>query len=228
MLNKISNTEIGYAQIVLVVAIVLQILVASINERFSTLQIMLIISEVVMLAIVALSSLANSRHAGHFRHVTALGFLAFISFENLLSLGQVLYSLIIGPEATIIDPLGAEFGHSNGLQLLASAVAIFITNIIVFSVWYWEIDSPGLTSRRWTKNDQDFLFIQQDHTSKYPHWRPQFLDYLYLSLTNAINFAPADTRPITREAKTLMGIQALISVFTLAIVVARSVSILGS
>jgi hypothetical protein len=228
MLNKISTTEIGYAQIVLVVAIVLQILVASINERFSTLQIMLIISEVVMLAIVALSSLANSRHAGHFRHVTALGFLAFISFENLLSLGQVLYSLIIGPEATIIDPLATEFGHSNGLQLLASAVAIFITNIIVFSLWYWEIDSPGLTSRRWTKNDQDFLFTQQDNVAKYPHWRPQFLDYLYLSLTNAINFAPADTRPITREAKTLMGIQALISVFTLAIVVARSVSILGS
>ena len=69
--------------------------------------------------------------------------------------------------------------------------------------------------------------MQQERRSEFIGWTPQYLDYLYLSVTNAINFASADTKPITRNAKFLMGAQALISVFTLALVVARSVSILG-
>lgn len=60
----------------------------------------------------------------------------------------------------------------------------------------------------------------------FPDWQPQFGDYLYLSITNATNFAPADVRPLTLQAKALMAIQSLISVFTLALVLARSVNIL--
>lgn len=98
----------------------------------------------------------------------------------------------------------------------------------MFALWYWEIDSPGLSGRKWSKHDQDFQFTQQDPGNTFPSWQPTFIDYLYLSLTNAINFAPADARPLTPQAKALMGTQALVSVFTLALVVARSVSILGS
>jgi uncharacterized membrane protein len=95
-------------------------------------------------------------------------------------------------------------------------------------LWYWEIDSPGLSGKRWSKHDKDFQFTQQDMKSEFPNWSPEFGDYLYLSVTNALNFAPADTRPITRQAKYLMAGQAVVSVFTLALVIARSVSILGS
>ena len=115
----------------------------------------------------------------------------------------------------------------TGYELLASAVAIFLTNIIVFGLWYWEIDSPGLTGKSWTKNDQDFLFTQQEHPSTYTDWQPVFFDYLYVSVTNAVNFAPADARPITLHAKGLMGVQALVSVFTLALLIARSINILN-
>jgi uncharacterized membrane protein len=115
----------------------------------------------------------------------------------------------------------------SGPELLASAIAIFITNIIVYALWYWEVDSPGLSRKRWSKNDQDFQFTQQERKEEFPVWRPEFLDYLYVSTTNAINFAPADARPLTHGAKLLMGSQALISVFTLALLVARSVSILS-
>ncbi len=139
-----------------------------------------------------------------------------ISLANITSLALVLQSLVTGR------------GEFSGVHLLASAIAIFLTNIIVYALWYWEIDSPGLTSKRWSTSDKDFQFTQQDMVAEFPKWRPEFVDYLYLSVTNAINFAPADARPLTRSAKMLMASQALVSVFTLALVIARSVSILGS
>jgi hypothetical protein len=142
--------------------------------------------------------------------------LGLISVENISSVLIVLNLLIT--QSNIID----------GYNLLASAIAIFLTNIIVFALWYWEIDSPGLSGKKWSRHDKDFQFTQQDiNNSDFKDWQPSFPDYLYLSLTNAINFAPADARPITHQAKLLMGIQALVSVSTLALIIARSVSILG-
>jgi uncharacterized membrane protein len=158
--------------------------------------------------------MSTARRIG-IHHFLALTLLALLSVANVSSLILVLNSLIISHTAI------------SGPELLASAIAIFMTNIIVYSLWYWEIDSPGLTRKHWTKSDQDFQFTQQDLKQDYPNWRPEFLDYLYLSVTNAINFASADARPITHAAKLLMGSQALVSVFTLALVIARSVSILG-
>ena len=142
--------------------------------------------------------------------------LALISISNISPLMLVLNSLIVGSS------------HLSGYVLLVSAVAIFLTNIIVFGLWYWEIDSPGLSGSKWSKHDKDFQFTQQDLGSSYTDWQPRFPDYLYLSITNAINFAPSDTRPLTGQAKLLMGTQSLVSVLVLALVIARSVSILGS
>jgi hypothetical protein len=142
--------------------------------------------------------------------------LGLISVANFSALIIVLGFLVAG---------GTDL---NGLELLSSAVAIFLTNIIVFGLWYWEIDSPGLTRKRWSKHDRDFQFTQQEKAEEYPDWKPEFFDYLYLSITNALNFAAADAKPLTRSAKLLMAFQAFVSVFTLALVIARSVSILGS
>jgi hypothetical protein len=142
--------------------------------------------------------------------------LGLISAENISSVIIVLRLLV------------TEGGIISGYNLLASAIAIFLTNIIVFALWYWEIDSPGLSGKKWSKHDKDFQFTQQDIGEKeFKNWQPSFPDYLYLSLTNAINFAAADARPLSHAAKLLMGIQALVSVSTLALIIARSVSILG-
>jgi uncharacterized membrane protein len=59
-----------------------------------------------------------------------------------------------------------------------------------------------------------------------PDWRPQFIDYAYVSLTNATAFSPTDTMPLTAMAKSIMGVQALVSLVTLGLVVARAVNIL--
>jgi uncharacterized membrane protein len=84
-----------------------------------------------------------------------------------------------------------------------------------------------LTGRKWSKHEKDFQFTQQDRPADFPDWQPNFGDYLYLSSSNAINFAAADTRPLTGQAKLLMGSQAMISAFTLALMIARAVNIIG-
>lgn len=216
MTDRISRSELIEAQFAVLAAIGLQILVWRTNhELLVGPQVLILSIEIALVILIGLLRNLNTRHQRAVNHVVASVLLGMLSAANISSLMLVLQSLI--------------FGHASvtGFQLLISAIAIFLTNIIVFALWYWEIDSPGLTQTRWSKHDKDFQFTQQDLATDFPAWKPEFLDYLYLSVTNGINFAPADTRPITRQAKLLMGVQALISVFTLALVIARSVSIIG-
>jgi uncharacterized membrane protein len=193
----------------------MQVAVGIINHRLIVGQYIIIPTEIILALLIGLTVNGSTSHRRGLHHGMALSLLGLISFANITSLLLVLQSLIQGQVAV------------NGMELLLSAVAIFMNNIIVFALWYWEIDSPGLTRRRWSQEDKDFQFIQQDMHREFPKWQPAFLDYLYMSLTNAINFAPADSRPLTHAAKLLMGTQAIVSVFTLALVIARSVSILG-
>lgn len=216
MSNNIAKHELLQAQFALAGAIFLQVVVLLVNQALDLGPQYLIIATEIGLAILLAASLGTHRkNSRQVRNLTAGALLGFISFANIISLGYVLYALIIG------------HADVSGLELLVSAIAIFLTNIIVYALWYWEIDSPGLTTKRWSKHDKDFQFTQQDMPKEFPTWRPQFIDYLYLSIINAVNFAPADTRPLTRSAKLLMASQSLVSVFTLALVIARSVSILG-
>ena len=217
MKQFISRRQLVQAQSALFVAILLQLVVWKTNgELLIGPQYFLIPAEVVLALLIGF--IANNREALIYRinHAFVLLLLGLISMGNIGSLILVLHSLII-THTTVSGP-----------ELLASAVVIFITNIIIFALWYWEIDGPGLIRSRLSKNEKDFQFPQDDMKQDFPNWRAEFLDYLYLSLTNAINFAPADTKPLTHGAKTLMGAQALVSVFTLALVIARSVNILGS
>ena len=216
MVHRITTRELVHAQTALFVAIALQAVVGLMNDRLLIGHYLVMPTEIVLALLIAFTVNAETAHRRGLHHTFALALLGLISFANITSLVLVLERLAVGHAAV------------TGLELLTSAIAIFMTNIIVFALWYWEIDSPGLTRRRWSSSDKDFQFSQQDMLKEFPHWQPAFVDYLYLSLTNAINFAPADAKPLTHSAKLLMGVQALVSVFTLALVVARSVSVLGT
>ncbi len=215
MLQKIGKAEMLQAQSALVVAIFLQIMVWRANHGFTSAQFFIILAELALVTVISFSSSVKTFHSRSMHRFAAISLLLLMSAANAASLIVVINSLITG-----------SFNES-GLQLLASALAIFLTNVIVFALWYWEIDSPGLTRRRWSTREKDFQFTQQDMEKEFIDWKPEFFDYFYLSMTNAINFAAADAKPLTRSSKLLMGVQALISVFTLALVLARSVSILG-
>jgi hypothetical protein len=145
--------------------------------------------------------------------------LAAITLDNTLS--AVLLDIRI---------LSGEVSNKAAV-LLGSGAAIFVTNIIVFGIWYWELDRGGPFARRAGKKTYpDFMFPQMDpDTAKLvkPGWRPTFLDYLYVSLTNAMAFSPTDTMPLARWAKGMMAIQSLVAVTTIALVIARAVNVLG-
>jgi hypothetical protein len=214
--HPIGRGELWVAQIVLFIAILLQIAVWAINPDLTYgPHGVIVVTELALSVIIGIG--ASRRHIAPHSLYRTLSFLllGLISFANIVSFILVARLLIIGNQVL------------SGRELLVAALAILLTNVIVFALWYWEIDSPGLTGSKWSKHDKDFQFIQQDMGRDFVGWQPTFVDYLYLSLTNAINFAPADARPITHGAKLLMGTQALVSVFTLALILSRSISILN-
>jgi uncharacterized membrane protein len=121
-----------------------------------------------------------------------------------------------------------QHNASNGRQLISSGALVWLTNVIIFGLWYWEIDRGGPGVRAAGHDEPpDFLYPQMtDDTVEPLDWRPQFVDYLYVSLTNATAFSPTDTMPLTPRAKAMMGLQSLVSLVTIGLVVARAVNIL--
>jgi len=119
-------------------------------------------------------------------------------------------------------------------QMLISAAALWITNVIVFASWYWRLDAGGPRARelRGVHTDGAFLFPQMtlDRQTRREMgedtWSPGFVDYLFLAFNTSTAFSPTDSPVLTRWAKVLMMIQALISFTTVALLAARAVNIL--
>lgn len=149
------------------------------------------------------------------RRAVALGLTAFVSAANVYSLVALTHFLL-------------HHEVANGRGLIVSGVLIWLTNFLIFGLWYWELDRGG-PGRRAAAHDgaPDFLFPQMNDDRIQPaDWRPGFIDYLYVSLTNAAAFSPTDTMPLTPMAKSVMGAQSLVSVVTIGLIVSRAVNIL--
>lgn len=146
----------------------------------------------------------------------AMSLIGIVNVANVASLVLLVHFLLNGSKAT-------------GGQLLTGAVQIWLTNVIVFSLWYWELDRGGPDARASTEHrEPDFLFPQMVTPGcARVGWSPKFIDYLYVSFTNASAFSPTDTMPLTGWAKMLMLVQALASLLTVALVAARAVNILS-
>jgi len=114
------------------------------------------------------------------------------------------------------------------VPLLASGAAIWATNVIAFALWYWEFDRGGPVHRaHGTFQFTDLLFPQMVSPGlSAPDWEPQFVDYLYLSFTNATAFSPTDVMPLARWAKLTMLVQSAVSLALGVLVIARAVNIL--
>jgi uncharacterized membrane protein len=155
------------------------------------------------------------RRSPHLRSLS-LGLIAVMSLANAASAGQLIVGVVRGTA-------GKDAG-----ELLTVGGAIWLTNVIVFALWYWELDRGGPAARAMaTKEHLDFLFPQMASPEvATPEWEPQFPDYFYLSFTNATAFSPTDTLPLTRWTKMLMLLQSAVSLSTVALVIARAINIL--
>ncbi|HLN06456.1 MAG TPA: hypothetical protein VK217_09270 [Acidimicrobiales bacterium] len=149
--------------------------------------------------------------------VAAIVLIGLINLVNAVSLGELIHALLYRTAAL------------PGRQLIIASVPIWLTNVIVFGLWYWELDRGGPAKRlRSDHRRPDFLFPQMSVPgSAEPGWTPGFVDYLYTSFTNATAFSPTDTMPLTPWAKTLMALQSTASLLTVALVVSRAVNILA-
>jgi hypothetical protein len=114
--------------------------------------------------------------------------------------------------------------------LLRSATALWITNVLVFALWYWKLDAGGPLLREGVakdRRDSSFLFPQMlTEEGRTSGWRPHFVDYLFLAFNTSTAFSPTDTAVLSRWAKLGMMMQALISLMILAFLAARAVNIL--
>jgi hypothetical protein len=111
--------------------------------------------------------------------------------------------------------------------LLRSAIALWIANVVVFALWYWEMDAGGPLRRESGPFESAFLFPQMlsEHKGN-TQWSPHFVDYLFLAFNTSTAFSPTDTAVLSRSAKLATMLQALISLTIVALLAARAVNIL--
>jgi hypothetical protein len=127
--------------------------------------------------------------------------------------------------AGIID--GAKFSTDANI-LLASGGAIWLTNVLAFGLWYWDLDRGGAAARaRGAGHQPAFVFPEMTHAQYVgAGWYPKFMDYLHLSFTTATAFSPTDVSAIRSWAKLMMMSEAAISLVVAVLVVSRAVNIL--
>jgi uncharacterized membrane protein len=148
----------------------------------------------------------------------------------LVLLGVVIAGNLLGLALLVAALVSTSTGELGGGQLLTTAVAIWMTDVCVFGLWFWELDDGGPFARaRHERARPDFQFPQDENSGlARPGWRPRVWDYLYTSLANASAFSATDVMPLTLHAKLVMGLEAVISLALVVLVTARAVNVLGS
>ena len=125
--------------------------------------------------------------------------------------------LTLGLASAIALLIITVIGNKYATILLRSAILLWSSNILVFGLWYWQIDSGGPVKRQQSDSQvEDFLFPQQENGNP-PGWTPCFLDYLFLAFTGAIALSPTEMFPLTQRAKILMMIEILLALLVVAI-----------
>ena len=168
-----------------------------------------------LLALIVANPMRLNRES-RFLRLVSLTLTALLSLANAWSAWLLVVRLVHGTVG------------QDAASLLATGAAIWSTNVIAFALWYWELDRGGPVARAYARRPvPDFQFVQmQNPELAAPDWEPQFIDYLYLSFTNATAFSPTDVMPLSRWAKMTMLVQSLVSMATVVLVIARAVNVL--
>jgi hypothetical protein len=150
--------------------------------------------------------------------MTTLLFFVVVGVGTLTGLAYLIHAMVRRSE------------EISGLQLLTSSIAFWVTNVLMFSLLYWQIDRGGPEARLNNASaNPDWLFPQTGAAEDVPpDWQPTFVDYLFLGFTTATAFSPTDAMPLTSRAKILMMCESTISLVTIVVVASRAINILGS
>ena len=171
--------------------------------------------ETALLVPLMIANPSKLSHESRDMRYLSIALIALINLANIASLALLVHYLLAG-------------GKADGRQLIEAGIGVWATLVIVFALWYWELDRGGPQARcRRDHGPPDFLFPQMENPAVAKgEWAPRFVDYFYVSLTNATAFSPTDTMPLTGRAKLVMAAQSVASLTTIALVGARAVNIL--
>ena len=201
--------------VIVIAAIVLQVLLPA---RLTTPlpPVLLPALEGALLVGLAIANPVRIEKVGSVVRAASIALIVLISLANLASGVLLIRAILEGKAGSTAGPL------------LATGASIWATNVIAFALWYWELDRGGPVNRaQGTSRLPDLMFPQMaaPHLAP-PEWEPRFVDYLYLSFTNATAFSPTDVMPLARWAKLTMLVQSALSLAVGALVIARAVNIL--
>lgn len=180
----------------------------------------LLISLVLLILVPTVLTRRRGHH--HINRLLSLGIDAIVTVYLITSVGLLVHAV-----------LGGRI-HAN--QLLLSASALWVTNVLIFALWYWNLDGGGPHQRdlRGGHLDGAFFFPQMAMTEQARRdageqdWSPNFVDYLFLAFNTSTALSPADTAVLSRWAKCMMMVQALVSLTVIVLLAARAVNILNS
>jgi hypothetical protein len=143
--------------------------------------------------------------------------ISVITLTNATAAGRLIAAIIDGAKWT-----------EDAKVLLGAGAAVWLTNVIAFALWYWDLDRGGAAARaNGTGSSPAFVFPEMTHTEYVSaHWEPRFADYFHLSFTTATAFSPTDVSAIKVWAKWVMMAEESISLVVALLVVARAVNIL--
>lgn len=205
-----ASDPVWHVQVAVIVAVILQLLLPDsfvVGHR-----VIIYLSSIALLFALSYTTPKQSEFNSVGRRLNVFLLTFIIGSTNVYSLIRAVTSLL--GTSTI-----------SGHDLILTAINIYVTNIIVFALVYWEMDAGGPGKRRAAAlDDHDFLFPQANLPAG--NWHPTFIDYVYVSSTNATAFSPTDTMPLSRRAKMLMLAQSLVSLITIALIAGRAVNIL--
>jgi len=156
----------------------------------------------------------------------------------LLGRKRVLFRAIVIANTLLTAALLVQAGFLMGVlaglsshavsELITDVALMAAANILIFSIWYWIIDPPGVIADEPDPRPWAFLFPQRsDNLPGYETWAPHYFDYLFVAFTTSFAFSPTDTAPLSRAAKALTLLQSAISVVTLTGIASSAINILA-
>ena len=173
---------------------------------------------VFLMPIVAVGLTAGRAPWPRIERTTTFAFFVAVAIATSVNLGYRLGEMLVRSDGV------------SGMQLLTSSIGLWATNVVNFSVLYWQVDGGGPEARRSPAGRlPDWLFPQAGVPEQVPvGWRPKFVDYLFLGFCTSTAFSPTEAIPLTSRAKLLMMVQSTFSLVTIVAVAARAINILGS
>jgi len=216
--NQIRRTESRWLVTLAVVAVfVLLILLPARVKVFPTWVVLVLVSALIV-PMVALSLSTDKKRWLHIENIAILVFILITGFALLDNLQFLLVQMV------------RREGMLSGFTLLTSSIAVWATNVLIFSLVYWRIDRGGPEARiNQARPKRDWLFPQETALELVPTaWCPSFIDYLFLAFCTATAFSPTDALPLTARAKALMMLEGVVSLVTIITVIARAINTLGT